>query len=262
MQQLIQKQFAARATQVLETDRNVVGLAVAGSWLSGSLDEFSDLDLILVTAEKVSPDKEKMQTYAKRLGRFLSGFTGEHVGEPRVLICLYADPLLHVDIKFLTVDEFSTRIENPVILLDTENQLQQALDNSSPQAPDPDYQWIEDRFWIWVHYALLKIGRGECLEAYDFFGFLRMTVFGPLLQVKNGKPPRGVRKVEMELPPEDLKHLLRTLPACNAQALLQSLRNAVGLYRQLRQLLYVDSVQLQQETERDVMRYFTEIESK
>jgi hypothetical protein len=30
----------------------------------------------------------------------LVGFTGEHVGEPRVLICLYGPPVLHVDLKF------------------------------------------------------------------------------------------------------------------------------------------------------------------
>ncbi len=59
-----------------------------------------------------------MMAYAKRLGHFLSGFTGEHVGEPRVLICLYDNPLLHVDIKFLTLEELHPRVETPVVLLD------------------------------------------------------------------------------------------------------------------------------------------------
>jgi len=135
-----------------------------------------------------------MLDYANRLGQLLSGFTGEHVGEPRVLICLYDNPLLHVDIKFLTLPEFHTRIETPVILFDKSGQLQHALNNSAPTFPFPDYQWIEDRFWIWVHYALLKIGRGEYLEAFDFFGYLRMVVFGPLLDIKNNNLPRGVRK--------------------------------------------------------------------
>jgi hypothetical protein len=68
-----------------------------------------------------------MLTYARRFGNFLSGFTGEHVGEPRVLICLYDNPLLHVDIKFLTVPEFTKRIENPDILFDPYGQLQQQV---------------------------------------------------------------------------------------------------------------------------------------
>ena len=90
----IQKQFADNAVEVVRNDENTVGLAVAGSWLTNEIDKFSDLDLILVTNEKISADKSKMLNYAKQFGHFLTGFTGEHVGEPRVLICLYDNPLL------------------------------------------------------------------------------------------------------------------------------------------------------------------------
>src|SRR5690348_9102407 len=99
----IQVAFAEHARDILRSDENVIGLAVGGSWLTNEIDEFSDLDLILVTNEKISGDKELMIKYAKRFGNFLSGFIGDHVGEPRLLICLYDDPLLHVDIKFLTL---------------------------------------------------------------------------------------------------------------------------------------------------------------
>ena len=96
---MIQKDFAERVVKIIRNDTNVLGLAVAGSWITNEIDEFSDLDLVLVTSEAVSPDKEKMLAYAKTFGKLLTGFTGEHVGEPRLLICLYDDPLLHVDIK-------------------------------------------------------------------------------------------------------------------------------------------------------------------
>lgn len=112
---MIQREFADKAKTILEPDDNVIGLAVADSWLTNEIDEFSDLDLILVTKQKISNDKNLMLDYAKRLGNFLSGFTGEHVGEPRVLICLYNKPLLHVDIKFVTLDEFHSRIETPIL---------------------------------------------------------------------------------------------------------------------------------------------------
>jgi len=176
-----------------------------------------------VTKQKISHDKILMLDYAKRLGNFLSGFTGEHVGEPRVLICLYDKPLLHVDIKFVTLDEFHSRIETPVLLIDKNGQLEKAIVNSQAKFPYPDYQWIEDRFWTWIHYALLKIGRGEYLEAYDFMGFLRMVVFGPLLHIKNGNLPRGVRKVETELESEDLAKLKLTIPTYNRQALISTI---------------------------------------
>ena len=259
---MIQRDFANKASKILETDENVIGLAVGGSWLTNELDEFSDLDLIVVTKQKVSGDKMRMISFAKRIGDLLSGFTGEHVGEPRVLICLYDNPLLHVDIKFLTIDEFHVRVETPELLLDKGGQLEKAIRDSQAKFPYPDYQWIEDRFWTWVHYALMKVGRGEYLEAYDFMGFLRMVVLGPLLHVKNDNLPRGVRKVETDLSGPDFMKLKLTIPAYDRQSLLECLRNAVSLYRQLRTELYSGKVDLNTGIEEKVMSYFVYIDNR
>ena len=259
LQKMTQVEFANRAKEILKSDPSVIGLAVAGSWLTNELDEFSDLDLILVTKDKISDNKGKMLEYASQFGQLLTGFTGEHVGEPRVLICLYDDPLLHVDIKFLTIDEFKCRIEQPFILLDTENQLQQILDQTEFQFPYPDYQWIEDRFWIWVHYALLKIGRGELLEAFDFLGFLRMVVLGPLLHIKNNNLPRGLRKIETQISNTDFENIKATIPNYSRSSLLESLENAVFVYRQLRTELFKADTILQRETEKKVTEYFDKI---
>jgi hypothetical protein len=76
--------FAHHVTTLIQNDDSILGLAVAGSWLTNELDEFSDLDLVLVTREKVGGDKDEMIAYAQGFGNFLSGFTGEYVGEPRV----------------------------------------------------------------------------------------------------------------------------------------------------------------------------------
>jgi hypothetical protein len=167
---------------------------------------------------------------------------------------------LHVDIKFVTLEEFYHRVETPVILLDKEGLLLYALQQSEPKFSYPDYQWIEDRFWIWVHYALMKIGRGEYVEAYDFFGFMRMVVFGPLLHIKNGNLPRGVRKVETQLSSVDLEQLLSTLPTYSKTSLLDSLHNSVKLYRHLRGALFSADVTLQLQTENRVMAYFKTVE--
>lgn len=258
----IQKQFAERITALVQKDPSVIGLAVAGSWITGEIDDYSDLDLVLVTTEKVSGDKQSMLGYAKGFGDLLTGFTGEHVGEPRVLICLYDNPLLHVDIKFLTLDEFSSRIETPVILADTNGQLQRSLEASQAKFPYPEYQWIEDRFWVWVHYILLKIGRGEYFEAYDCFGLLRMMVFGPLLHIKNNNLPRGVRKVEMQLQKSDLEALKLTLAGYDLKLLIKALENSITLYRDLREKLFDDKVVLQVKTEKRVMDFLQEMKGK
>jgi hypothetical protein len=49
--------------------------------------------------------------FAGALGPLLSAFTGDHVGEPRLLICLYGPPLLHVDLKFVTPADLAERVE-------------------------------------------------------------------------------------------------------------------------------------------------------
>lgn len=258
---MIQKVFADRASEILKDDKNVIGLAVAGSWLTNEIDEYSDLDLILITQERISGDKSRMLDYARRCGQLLTGFTGEHVGEPRVLICLYDNPLLHVDIKFLTLEEFHQRIETPHILLDTDGQLKTVFEQTEPKFPQPDYQWIEDRFWIWVHYGLLKIGRGEYVEAFDFLGFLRMVVFGPLLHIKNGNLPRAVRKVETQLAANDFERLKTTIPTYSRNSLLDSLQSSVSLYRQLRGEMFSNAVATNDTTEEKVMKYFDEIKT-
>lgn len=255
----MQKEFANKVTEIVKTNFNVIGLAAAGSFITNELDEYSDLDLVLVTKEKMGGDKEKMVAYAQNFGDFISGFTGEHEGEPRVLICLYDNPLLHVDIKFLTLPEFHDRIENPVVLFERDHQLTDVITSTNVTPPQVDYQWIEDRFWTWVHYACLKIGRGELLEAFDFLSFLRMSVLSPLLQVKNKKQPRGLRKVEMQLNLSDLENLKITIAQYKRASIIKALENSVSIYKDLRRKLYPGTVELQAKAEKRSLDYLKKI---
>ena len=256
---MIQKEFADKIIETIKTDNSVIGLAAAGSWITNELDEFSDLDLVLVTTEKVSDSKTKMLEYANKFGQLLSAFTGEHVGEPRLLICLYNNPLLHVDIKFLTLEEFGNRIESLVILYDIDGQLQRVLDKTEGKFPYPDYQLIEDRFWVWIHYVLAKIGRGEYLEAFDSLSIFRMMIFGPLLHIKNGNLPKGVRKVESMLPDNDLLDLTYTIAAYNKELLIVAVESAIKLYQSLRKELFNEDVTRRIAAEMEVLKYLRQI---
>ncbi|HEY1054759.1 MAG TPA: nucleotidyltransferase domain-containing protein, partial [Emticicia sp.] len=164
--------FIQRVISIIEKSPDMVGLAVAGSWITQETDAFSDLDLILISETKIAHDPTQMKAIANQFGTILSAFTGEHVGEPRVLICLYDEHLLHVDLKFLLPEEFYNRVENPVIVWERGSRLTEIISQTTSAWPYPDYQWIEDRFWVWIHYATLKIGRGELFETLDFISFL------------------------------------------------------------------------------------------
>jgi len=79
----------------------IVGVTIGGSAVIGAMDEFSDLDFVVVCRDDAQSDVvSEAHDFARRLGPLLAAFAGEHVGEPRLLIALYGPPLLHVDLKF------------------------------------------------------------------------------------------------------------------------------------------------------------------
>ncbi len=198
------------------------------------MDEFSDLDLVIAVEPAVYSDvMAGRHTIAASLGHLLAAFTGEHVGEPRLLICLYNDPLLHVDLKFVLLEDVAQRVEDPVVLWQRDGRLAEALTRGIAKSPVPDPQWIEERFWVWVHYAAAKIGRGELFEAIDFLSFLRTTVLGPLGLSRAGGCPVGVRKIEM-VAPEFGRELRRTIASYDAVECLRAVRSCVELYRTVR----------------------------
>lgn len=259
---MIHERFVNKALEVIKKNDSILGLTVGGSWLTNEIDEYSDLDLILITKEKVSDDPAMMFSYASFFGKLLSAFTGEHVGERRLLICLYDDPLLHVDIKFLTLNEFNSRVEDPVILYDANQHLKNILSQTEAKYPFPDYQWIEDRFWVWIHYAATKIGRGELFEVLDFLSAIRIMVLGPLLHIKNGNLPRGVRKLEMNVAPDDLHKLIQTAAAYEQNSIIKALEACIELYRDLREHLFSKDIRLNKETELKVVEYLQIIKNK
>src|SRR5690349_6184317 len=87
------RRFVQRALTRLSADLRFVGLAAAGSWAEDNMDDFSDLDLLLaVEPAHIEDVMAQRQDIAASLGGLLASFTGEHVGEPRLLIGLYGDP--------------------------------------------------------------------------------------------------------------------------------------------------------------------------
>lgn len=229
----LHSEFLNTCIDRLKTDQRIVGVAAGGSFVTNTMDEFSDLDLIIAVEpahyDEISLERMKV---AASLGKLLAAFTGEHVGEPRVLICLYEAPLLHVDLKFVSLEDAATRVEDPSVLWERDGRLSSVLAHSKAEFPTRSPQWIEDRFWIWVHYAATKIARGELFEAIDFLAFLRGAVLGPLALARAGARPSGVRKIETTAPAFAFK-LRHTIATHDAEDCLRALRACVDLYRSL-----------------------------
>lgn len=228
--------FIERLTESVRSNGRFLGLALAGSYARGEMDEWSDIDAVMVVDAAHWPNVlDERQTFAAGLGNLLSAFTGEHVGEPRLLIAFYSDPLLHVDLKFVDLPSFASgRFDEPVVLWERDGALTAALAAHAYQRPPVDRQWIEDRFWTWVHYQATKIARGELLEAFLTAGWLMQLALGPLVYADLERAPQGVRRLEA-LAPQHARRLADSVPVGHmAAAYYESLLGMVELYRDLR----------------------------
>jgi predicted nucleotidyltransferase len=253
--------FLKQATARLRQDLRIVGVAAGGSYATGDMDEYSDLDLVVAVEpsayQQVLADRQRI---AGTLGKLLAAVTGEHVGEPRLLICLYGggQGLLHVDLKFVSLADAATRVEDPAVLWERDGQLSAALRNGVARYPTPDLQWIEDRFWVWVHYGAAKVGRGELFETLDMLALLRSKVLGPLALLSVGARPAGVRKLEAGAP--DVSRAMEgTIATHDAPTCGAALAAAAALYRTLRDKLATPELTLRREAEAAAMAYLKDV---
>jgi hypothetical protein len=252
------QRFLDNALNILKLDQRILGVLGAGSMISKTMDEYSDLDFIVVCSDdKIAEVSEDKLNIVKHLGEYLSSFTGEHIGDSRVLICLYKNPLLHVDVKFISLSDLKIRIENPVILFERDKRISTLMNSTTPNHPMPDLQWIEDRFWTWIHYGTLKLGRGELFEVIGFLSFLRVSVFGPLALMKNNELPRGVRRIET-LAANYTSDMEKTVATNETKSCARAIEAAIFLYQRLRTDLKLP-IELRSEAEMEAIRFFHQI---
>ena len=252
--------YVERAVEAAERDPRIVGLTLGGSAAAGGVDEYSDLDFVVVCRDEAQPALlAEAERFARGLGGLLASFTGEHVGEPRLLVCLYAPPLLHVDLKFVALGDLGRRVEDGVVLWERDvGSLERAMAASPATWPQPDLQWMEDRFWVWVHYVAGKIGRGELFECLDAYAYFRSVVFGPLLAVGRGVRPQGVRRLE-RYAGDAVPELQATVGDHSREGCLRALRASVGLYTRLREQMDDGRLVRREEAEAASREYVDEV---
>lgn len=249
--------FIEQVKEIFTQDSRFIGLLGCGSMVAGTMDEYSDLDFIAVYKPAYQDEiMTQRLNIVEKLGGLLSAFTGEHVGEPRLVICLYGPNPLHVDFKFLTPHELEKRVEDPVILWERGTEISTILQKTSPLYPYPDPQWIEDRFWVWIHYGATKLGRGELFECIDLITFLRASVLGPSVLAEHGQLPRGVRKLEQHAA-DAIAELKETVPSYSAESCYIALRASISIYQRLRQNL--TDLKYRKEAERVSINYLNAV---
>ena len=225
-----------RIVAALRGDDRFEAVLASGSLVNFEFDDYSDLDLIvLVRPDVYAATMSERRAVAESIGGLLAAFTGEHVGEPRLLICLYGPPLVHVDLKFVTLDDMRSLVERPRLLWAREpSRVQEVLEVAVVAWPNRSAQWFEDRAWVWLHYCATKVLRGELYEAIGMLAFFREQVLGPMFHRKAGRSQRGVRRIEQDACAA--LALTETVAALDRESALLALETSIVLYIALRQV--------------------------
>lgn len=262
------KAWLASAATVLLNDPRILGLTAGGSYVQGGMDEYSDLDLIVVViddarttmiggdsesyphpASPADEAKDERVKLAASLGPMLCAFTAEHTGEKRMIICLYdsvaltgAEPgaalsPLHVDLKFVSLKEFESRVEEPVVLFDRHGDLARVMRAHPAVAPaNPDPVWLEGRWWTWVHYTIEKAMRGELWEAVVSVNYLVERVLGPMAKRASGSEgmqAQGLRRLEQRAS-DWVEAFKATVPTYDRASCVRATLACAELYVELR----------------------------
>jgi predicted nucleotidyltransferase len=251
--------FLDSALPVLQSDPRIEAVVVSGSAVTGGMDAWSDLDLIVFVddASEAAVAADHFDI-AGRIGPLLCAFRGDHVGEPRLLICLYDPPLLHVDLKFMALKDAPTLHYATEVIWARAMPPQLAEAASEPSSFD--IQWCADRLPGWAHYVGVKIARGELFEALNSLDFLRWRVLGPLIAVEAGSRPRAVRKLE-DTKSARLKSLERTTCAYDRDAIKAAAREAFDLAWSLLDSVGIDIIR-NEPAEARVTRFLQELKAR
>jgi hypothetical protein len=249
------KSLLIKIIDTLSTDPRIMAIGASGSYSSNSMDEYSDLDLtIAIDADSYDEVMNQRFDIVTQIDGKLAAFTGEHVGEPRLIISLYQPDLIHVDFKFVALPDAAQRVDDVQVLWERDACLSSIYKLTEHAYPQPEPQWIEDRFWIWLHYGAGKIARGEYFEAVEFLSFLRMTVLSPLALKQQGMTPSGVRNIEKRLPSfaNELKH---TVAMPEREPLIKAFQKTISLYLSLRAN---ETVNANEKAEQLTLDYFSQ----
>lgn len=113
------------------------------------------------------------------------------------------------------------------------SEIERRIQISTVAWPNFPSEWLEARAWIWLHYAITKLNRGELYEAIGMLGFFREQVIGPMLYRRAGLNQRGVRRLEALHLDKDGK-LAATVARHDTASVKAALMASIHLYLDLR----------------------------
>jgi hypothetical protein len=247
-----QQEFLDRAVSIAEKDSRFIGLALHQE--SDHEHEFTDLEFVFVCAPISFGDcAADLKGVAEALGPLLLSYEQEKTDAERELSCLYDEPLRRIDLRLLPTDG-AAMLRHPRVLWERDGTLSAELAKYRDVAPVIDLQWMEDRFWLWLHSAAMALKEGAIFEALHQMSCLRTRILAPMLLKKQAQPADALKGLE-QAGGDELSSLRATVPLYDARSCEISLREAAKLYVGLRETLAPEELVRHRRAEMAVMRH-------
>jgi hypothetical protein len=232
-----QLEFVNRFVQACRTDERVVAAFLGGSNAKGKADQFSDIDLCVITTDSACEDfYNQRESFLQSFGELVFF---ENFGNPNIAYFIFADGT-EGELNFGSEGHLDQIHSGPYrVLLDKRNILTAAV--FSEQVADPARQMQElrnniDWFWHEMSHFITAIGRGKLWWARGQLEALRAKCVN-LARLQNNFSDIGVGeepyfKVENEIDVEKLAFLKTTFCPMEKDAMLESVWLIVRFYQE------------------------------
>ena len=252
------KKITDRFRTACKADERVVAAFIGGSYAEDNADEFSDLDLYLITTDEAY---DEFLAYREKFVRLLGEpLFLEDFGEPHALFCTFSD---NSEFELWVGHESSFNhiySGSYIMLLDKKEILVNVV------FPHHEAEFIEqvevlrqqvNWFWHEVSHFIKAMGRGQLWFAYGQLEAMRQICIN-LARLKHNFSDAYVGdepyfKVDQILPVNQLSPLQTTFCALDYEAMLQSALVIVRFYQNVATILantYPSSIRYQADLER------------
>jgi predicted nucleotidyltransferase len=232
-----QQTVLQRFIEACRDDPRVLAAFLGGSFAGGTADEYSDLDIYLVTTSEAYDDFfSERHSFMRRLGEpvFLEDFNTFGFD---MLIFTYSDGV-EGELALAPESQFEHIHGGPYkVLVDKKRILEGKEFPLLAPTEDQQLQTLQHLiYWFWedLSHFITGMNRGQLWLAYSYIEQMRRKCVN-LAHLRHDFTVElsGYAKVEQDVPEEQLLPLHATFCPLDPEAMLQAARTIVSVYKQI-----------------------------
>jgi hypothetical protein len=187
---------------------------IEGSCAAGRVDEFSDLDFVVVCPPSTDIDQALTRVAAALSDgcRPIALFRADHVGQPGMLVAYLVEGewAVKADVRMIGTDRLVAR--PPFVTLHDPAGVIELAGPAAPGLSRGELDTMREKACGWLWYSYAKAMRGELFQAARSLDFTRENALLPCLLDTLGLPQDGHRHIEDRLPAEIVDRLALSHP--------------------------------------------------